>query len=200
MNDILAYHVILGCYGFWLPNDPRGSGSTVVRSKPLQKFGRPTFVDSPVSVAAKPHDRRQRLAAKAALKYPPMILTGLQAFSVAQGFKRQIETSQFLIWACAIMPDHVHLVVRQHHYHIEQVVRLLKQSGTRKLLEDERHPFAEKRLKSGYLPSIWQQDFRKIFLYSVDEIRTRIEYVENNPIEAGLKPQRWSFVAPFTDS
>ena len=27
---VLASHVILGVYGFWLPNDPRGSGSTCV--------------------------------------------------------------------------------------------------------------------------------------------------------------------------
>lgn len=27
---VLASHVILGAYGFWLPNDPRGSWSTFV--------------------------------------------------------------------------------------------------------------------------------------------------------------------------
>lgn len=31
---VLAYHVIFGAYGFWLPNDPRGSWSKFVASNP----------------------------------------------------------------------------------------------------------------------------------------------------------------------
>jgi hypothetical protein len=27
---VIGYHVILGARGFWLPNDPRGSGSSYV--------------------------------------------------------------------------------------------------------------------------------------------------------------------------
>jgi hypothetical protein len=30
MAMILGYHVIFGAYGFWLPNDPRGSWSDFV--------------------------------------------------------------------------------------------------------------------------------------------------------------------------
>jgi hypothetical protein len=31
-HGVLAYHVVLGAYGFWLPNDPRGSWSDFVGS------------------------------------------------------------------------------------------------------------------------------------------------------------------------
>jgi hypothetical protein len=27
---VIGYHIILGAYGFWLPNDPRGSWSNEV--------------------------------------------------------------------------------------------------------------------------------------------------------------------------
>ena len=37
----LAYHVVLGAYGFWLPNDPRGSWSDYVRSWELFVAGGP---------------------------------------------------------------------------------------------------------------------------------------------------------------
>ncbi len=40
----LAYHVIFGTYGFWLPNDPRGSWSTFVGSWELYRFGKATKV------------------------------------------------------------------------------------------------------------------------------------------------------------
>ena len=35
-----GYHVILPMYGFWLPNDPRGSWSDFVRKWELVRFGR----------------------------------------------------------------------------------------------------------------------------------------------------------------
>lgn len=84
---VLAYHVILGTYGFWLPNDPRGSWSDWVWSWELFRFGGPaTKVDSPHSVAHVPHDRRIRLAAKMILKYPPVRFNGTQARAVGRGF------------------------------------------------------------------------------------------------------------------
>ena len=48
---IQGYHVIFSTYGFWLPNDPRGSGSDVVRNKQLRKFGKATKVTTQQSVA-----------------------------------------------------------------------------------------------------------------------------------------------------
>ena len=36
---IHGYHVILPMYGFWLPNDPRGSWSEFVRKWELTRFG-----------------------------------------------------------------------------------------------------------------------------------------------------------------
>ena len=37
---IVGYHVIFGVYGFWLPNDPRGSWSEFVASWELARFGK----------------------------------------------------------------------------------------------------------------------------------------------------------------
>ncbi len=36
---IVGYHIIFGMYGFWLPNDPRGSWSDFVGSWELYRFG-----------------------------------------------------------------------------------------------------------------------------------------------------------------
>ena len=38
-RPVLAYHLILTAYGFWLPNDPRGSWSDFVRAWELRRFG-----------------------------------------------------------------------------------------------------------------------------------------------------------------
>jgi hypothetical protein len=89
----LAYHLILSAYGFWLPNDPRGSWSFIVRSPDLREFGEATKVDTHRSVARRPHDRAKRLAAKKALTYPPVRFSGLQARAVGKGFANYITRS-----------------------------------------------------------------------------------------------------------
>src|SRR5450631_2263719 len=81
---IIASHVIFGTYGFWLPNDPRGSWSEFVGSWELVRFGRAT--KSLVRKELSPAEEAQRLAAKQALQYPPVQLTGIQARAVGAGF------------------------------------------------------------------------------------------------------------------
>lgn len=195
--QVLAYHVIFCTHGFWLPNDPRGSGSSEVRHDPLRAFGDATKVTTRRSVAARPHDRKLRLAAKEAMKYPEVNFTGHQALSVIKGFAEQTAKSGFIIHACSILPQHAHMVIARHRYPIEQVVRLLRQAATLRLLADELHPFAHLRSGKGRLPSVWAQDFRKVFLFTSEEIWHRIGYVEENPRKEGKRPQKWSFVTPY---
>ena len=64
---VLAYHSIFCARGFWLPNDPRGSGSDYVRCYELYAFGPATKTTERHSVAHRHHDRQKRLAAKQAL-------------------------------------------------------------------------------------------------------------------------------------
>src|ERR671928_232003 len=52
-----AYHLIITAYGFWLPNDPRGSWSDFVRAWELVRFGKATKTDERRSLAHRPHDR-----------------------------------------------------------------------------------------------------------------------------------------------
>ncbi|MGD9855085.1 MAG: transposase [Planctomycetaceae bacterium] len=198
MNDSpVAFHVILCTYGFWLPNDPRGSWSTFVRAPNIAPFGSATKVDTRRSVAGRAHDHRQRELAKQALVRPAVEFNGLQARAVGRGFAAQVETSGYVIHACCVMPDHGHLVIRRHRYSIEQVVRSLRQAATLRLLEESLHPFADQRLESGRLPSVWSQGFWKVFLFNGNDVIRSIRYVERNPEKSGLRPQRWPFVVPF---
>jgi REP element-mobilizing transposase RayT len=198
MARVRAYHVIFCTHGFWLPNDPRGSGSTEVRVERLRKFGPATWTDSKRSVAGEPHDVALRKAAKKVMIYPEVVFTGHQALSVANGFGKMVRKSGYVVNACSIMPCHIHMVIMRHHYAIEQVVRLLRQAGTAKLLEDGRHPFGHLRKPNGYLPSAWGQDLWKIFLFTDEDILRAIKYVEENPVKEGKRPQTWRFVTPFT--
>ena len=102
---ILATHVIISCYGFWLPNDPRGSWSDFVRSwELLIDFGPATRTTLRRSLARDPHDVRDRLAAKDSLHREPVVFTGIQALAVAHGFDEYIRRSRIVVHACSIMP------------------------------------------------------------------------------------------------
>jgi REP element-mobilizing transposase RayT len=194
---VLAYHVILSAYGFWLPNDPRGSWSDFVRAWEIFRFGGPTKVDTRRSVARRPHDAELRRAAKRALKYPPVLFTGEQARAIAWGFADAIAEAGYVIYACAIMPDHVHLVVARHARKIETVTAHLKAKATMRLTAESLHPLAAHPQKNGSFPSPWAARGWSVYLDSVEDILRAIPYVENNPTREGLPRQKWSLVTPY---
>jgi REP element-mobilizing transposase RayT len=108
-----------------------------------------------------------------------------------------VNKSGYRIHACSILPCHVHLVIARHHYDVEQVGRLLRQAATTQLLDDGLHPFADQRRENGTLPSVWGQDFWKVFLYLPEEVCRATKYAEENPVKEGKKRQHWPFVAPY---
>ena len=74
---IHGYHVIWGTYGFWMPNDPRGSWSDFVHSWELARFGRAT--KSLDRIDAEPKEYAAwRAKARNALKYPAVTLKALR--------------------------------------------------------------------------------------------------------------------------
>jgi REP element-mobilizing transposase RayT len=197
-QGVLAYHVIFGAYGFWLPNDPRGSWSDFVGAWELFRAGGlATKTTTRRSVAATPHDASARRRVKEALKYPAVVFDGHQALSIARGFARMAGKSGYRIHACSILPEHVHLALGRHHYRVEQMVRLLKAEASTQLAEDGRHPFARRPQPDGSLPTPWARDCWKVFLDSVAGVARAVRYVEKNPVKEGKRRQRWSFVVPY---
>jgi len=194
---VIGYHVILTAYGFWLPNDPRGSWSDFVGAWELVRFGRATKTDVRRSLAKKPHDRRTRLAAKDALKYPPVRFNGHQARAIGRGIACFVKRSDLNVWACSILPEHTHLVVGRHRYGIEQIGNLLKGAATGRLNAEGIHPFRDFRAPNGKPPKAWAQGMWKVFLRTPADVRRAVRYVEDNPAKEGLPRQRWSFVTPF---
>ncbi len=186
---ILAYHTIFSAYGFWLPNDPRGSWSEFVWAWELLRFGHASKTTSRESLARSAHDREMREAAKFALKHDPVVFTGIQARAVARDFAQAVTESGYQVHACAILPEHVHMVIRRHDHPIEQVVAHLKGRATQHLKREglwleERTP--------------WGHDSWDVYLDSAADIVRSIAYVENNPEKEGKPRQKWSFVTPYS--
>jgi len=195
---VIACHCIFGMYGFWLRNDigqrvplddPRGSGSDYVASWELFRYGPATKTRGRRSVAGRAHDRAARLEAKQALKFPPVIMTGLQAFIAAQGFAWATSESGYRIHACAVLPDHVHLVIGRHRQAIRKVIGHLKARATRLLRLRGSWPADER--------PVWGEHGWNVYLNTSDEVEQSIAYANENPLKEGLPRQDWSFVVPF---
>ena len=194
---VLAGHLVFTAYGFWLPNDPRGSWSDFVRSIPLRQYGPPTKTTVRHSVAAVVHDVAQRRAAKTALTFPPVQFTGEQAREVARGIRDAVAESNYHVLACAILPDHVHVVVRTHANPFPRIVGHFKQRATERLLASRLHPMQHQIQTSDQRISCWTSRGWKVFLYDRESIEHAIQYVNMNPVRCGLKRQTWSFVQPL---
>ena len=155
---IHGYHVILPAYGFWLPNDPRGSWSDMVRKWELVKFG----------PARKSTERRAldelttqelqlRSEAQLSLRYPAVSFTGVQARAIGLGFAEQVARSGYTIWACSILPEHAQMVLARHRYKVEQMVNLLKGAATRQMQAEGIHPLAAFEQSRRRPPRMWAE-------------------------------------------
>lgn len=196
---ILGFHFIFSAYGFWLPNDPRGSWSTTIRQFDLLRFGPATKTNTIRSVAATPHDYRKRLQAKQALRYPPVTFNGKQARTIANGFAHAASKQGYAVHALAIMPDHVHLLMRWDRTDADQIARQFKSRATAMLNKGGLHPMKAYPKRDGILPSPWARKYWCPFIDSKAHMHAAIRYVEQNPIKAGYKPQRWKLIAPYED-
>lgn len=193
---IHGYHVIFGAYGYWLPNDPRGSWSDFVGAWELVRFGRATKSIERQQLTAQQHHERE--VARRALKYPPVRFTGLQARAIGGGFVNAVEKSGFTIWACSILPEHVHLVIARHTYKVEYIIGLLKGEATKQLRKEQLHPLAEFADAGGKLPTPWTSRGWKVYLDDEEALENAIRYVEENPLKEDKPRQMWNCVKPFT--
>jgi REP element-mobilizing transposase RayT len=178
---IIAYHAIFTTYGTWLPNDPRGSYSKAVYNAELAELGEIRYGrQSPQP--GRPQIRRFRAAAMQRLSRPPYHLNNDTRSVVAAAFARVVDRLQLCVPACAIMNDHVHILVGRSKYTIEYLVNQLKGAATR-TLDLDRTP--------------WTKGCWKVFLNDEDVLRAAEKYVIANPEAAGLEPQQWGFTRPL---
>jgi len=195
---IIAYHVVFSAYGFWLPNDPRGSWSEKVWAPNLVRFGPPIPAATRRSVAAAPHDATLRLAAKAALLYPPVYFDAPQIECIAKGIGDEVRKYDLPVYAAALMPDHVHMVFARKAQKAEAWVGYFKRAASRLLRELGLHPFAERPRDDGSLPTPWAEGGWRVYLHADEEVIRTIRYIEENPINAGLPRQQWDFVTTYS--
>ena len=191
------YHLIISAYGFWLPNDPRGSWSDFVAAWELLKFGGPTTVTGRRSYAHDAHDRDKRLEAKKSLTYPAVRFDERQRGVIAEGFARAIQEGEYVVLACCIGYDHAHLVTARHERDIETIARHLKSKSSMALRTAGCHPLAPFSVRD-VVHTPWAEGCWKVFIDGVEHAKAAVEYVQRHPMKEGLPPQTWEFVHEYS--
>jgi len=186
---VIAYHLIWTVYGSWLPNDPRGSTSRQIASEHISELGELHFGRKKIQPASRDIQDFYEEAGNV-LKHTPLEIRGAAVDVVADALAEVIAHQHYTCYACAIMPDHIHILIRKHKHRAEEMIEHL-QTESRKRLIQTRHVPSDHPVWTaggGWAP----------FLGHPDDIERTISYIENNPLKIGLPgPQRWPFVVPY---
>jgi REP element-mobilizing transposase RayT len=184
---VIAHHIMWTLYGWWLPNDPRGSTSRTIRNDLLSELGELHFGRKKIQPAGR-HIREFYEQAAAVLKHPLLSFSPSEFTAVADAIGLAIAEHNYTCYACAIMPDHVHLLIRKHRDLAEEMIENIQS-------------LSRERLREGGLRGIdhrtWTRGGWKVFLDHPDDVQRTIRYISNNPVKMRLPPQRWSLIQPY---
>jgi REP element-mobilizing transposase RayT len=127
-------------------------------------------------------------AASSRLKFPLLKFERGHLFKIASAFARVIAQERYTCYACALMPDHVHLLIRKHKHLAEEMIENFQEESRAELLRVRLRP---------ELHPVWGGQGWKVFLDSPDDVRRTIEYIEDNPVQIRCPRQKWEFVAEY---
>ncbi len=167
---VAGYHLIWTTYGSWLPNDPRGSNSQEVCCAKIAPLGELHFGRKRIQPAGKVI-REFYEAAQGVLKHELLTFSNDEVSAIACGFADVIKKRTYTCYACAIMSDHVHILIRKHRDKAETMIEelqlvsrdsVLALNGARRASD---HP-------------VWGGPGWKVYLETQEDIQRTIHYVE----------------------
>jgi REP element-mobilizing transposase RayT len=188
---IIGHHLIWTLYGHWLPNDLRGSGSSELREEKFAFLG-------PIHQGRKPKHllpprgelRRFYKQAEPLLKFDVFWIDECKRRALGECFAKVTRDAGYTVWACAILKNHAHMVIRRHrddalamwHAFADESRLAMRQS----IGVAQNHP-------------VWSARPCKVFLRTPEEVRGRIDYVNQNPEKEGLLAQWYDFVQSYNN-
>jgi REP element-mobilizing transposase RayT len=182
---ILAFHLVWTAYGWWFPNDPRGAWSKEVWKPALREFG---DIEERGRKAIQPALMQMQWWLKNAqqgLKHKPVLLDN-RAREIARNAIQSIaRLHHYEALALAVMPEHAHIVVKQHAHRYERMVAGFKAVSSRELRKylglGAGFSRRDRRgLKSAAkLIPIWSRGYWVRYLDTEGAVSSAIAYVKN---------------------
>jgi len=188
---IIGHHLIWTLYGHWLANDLRGSGSQYLYEEKFAPLGSVHHGRKPAHLQPSREELREFYRrADPLLKYRKFWLDEAKRQAVGDVFGEVTVKEHYTVWACAVLSNHVHLVVRRHRDDAQTMWHKLADASRLRLREfpamEDDHP-------------IWSDRPYKVFLNTPEAIRACVRYVDRNPEKEGLSAQAYGFVQPYNN-
>ena len=184
---VIAYYLIWTAYGYWLPNDPRGSMSKTIACDVIADLGTLHYGRKRVQPSA--HKVREfRDSARGVLKHQLLRFKQSDFPIIAESLAEAIIEHNYTCYACAIMPDHVHVLIRKHKHQAEAMLDNFQSTSRLRLRSQKLRPNDH---------PVWGGLGWKVFLDTPDSIRRTIGYIDDNPPQWRLPRQHWSFVKAY---
>jgi REP element-mobilizing transposase RayT len=184
---VAAYHLIWTAYGWWLPNDPRGSTSHEIRIAAIEGLGELHY-GRKIIQPSREELRRFYESARSVLKHELLTFTPSDFQLIGDAFANAVRAHKYTCYACAIMPDHVHMLIRKHREKAEEMTEHLQTPSRQALIKaDQRredHP-------------VWGGPGWKVFLETQEDFKRTIRYIQDNPLKARMPAQTWAFVTRY---
>lgn len=184
---IIGFHLVWTAYGWWLPNDPRGSLSHEVLIPEIAELGSHHYgrkeTQPPRIELMEFYDRARNVLKHELLKFEEDDIR-----EIAWSFAETVETQRYTCYGCAIMPDHVHLLIRKHRHHAEEMIQHFQNASRKALIHIQRRPADH---------PVWGGPGWKGFLDRQTDVTRTIHYIDQNPVRIGRKMQSWDFVKTY---
>ncbi|MCZ6653865.1 MAG: hypothetical protein O7D91_12665 [Planctomycetota bacterium] len=122
------------------------------------------------------------------LEHPILWFDSAKRQVISDAFAEVVKSQRYTCFACAILANHAHLIIRKHRDHAEDMIFTLRKDSAKWLrrLADvpNNHP-------------VWSSDQFKKYLNTPHDIDRTIRYVEDNPAKSNLSPQQFNYVKRF---
>jgi len=172
---VVGYHLIWTACGWWLPNDPRGSSSHEIRCAEIVGLGELHHGRKKVQPAAG-EIRKFYDAARQILKHELLKFSDDEISLLGKEFAEVIRKRTYTCYACALMPDHVHLLATvSGEMSIEKAVQFIKGGFSYRLKKE-----------LGYSGEVWQRGFSEVRVNDQESFAKYRGYIAENPVKRGL--------------
>lgn len=186
---VIAHHLILTGYGHWLPNDPRGSLSRGTHTPGLAQLAESHFGRRATQPTAE-QLRAFHEEARALLAHEVLWFDRTQCRVAAGALGEVIRRERLTCYACAILTDHVHVLMRKHRLRGEEMSAACGR-GIREALRGagrvpEDHP-------------VFSADVCDMYKSDPASVRACIGYIRENLPKHGLSVVDYDFVTPYNN-
>lgn len=190
---VIGHHLIIMLYGHWLPNDPRGSGSSELIDEKFAPLGEIHRGRKPEHLQPLRGELRAFYQdAEPLLNFPLLWMDEAKRQAASEALGEVVRGKKYTCWACAVLRNHAHLVIRIHRddgvtmweYFADSLRQRLRLRFPREI--SAHHPVVSARPYD-------------VFLNTPHDVRTRIACVQRKPVREGLPAQRYDFVTAYND-